>query len=936
MDGTAADRRPLARTLHLVTVLTCALFASFTQQASAQETFTDPLEGAEVTWGVELFDSEAQVLNHRRQRRWRHGGNDAEELQLRFKNVGRRVYVYRKTPRTQALEDLKASLWVRCRIRGLQLGLGVTFPHQIDPETQEPLFAPIYGRPSDGGDQFQQLTVAITLDEMSRVQTLLRAKLSKRVDPRTIDFRNAYVDQVVLLVPTAVGPGEVQWDDLEMGPIIPLPSQDGVATPAAAAAASAAAEKVRLTWADNRLLAGGEAITPRFITYQGEPSTLLRDLHFNAAWIDDLKEQSVIQALTGEGIGIFATPPAPPEEGREKVSMPPFGPEANAVDCWMLGRLDVKKLDDVARWAEMVQDADRQRRLLLGDVSGHVREVNRCVPLLSASRHIPHTSHSPADYVEFLESRRNQALAGRPMGTLLPTETAEAIRTTRRSTDTEPVLEPEQIALCTHLAAASGYKLFGFWTHTSLDSDAPGMEERRQQLKLLNIELQLLEPWLASGSIVRTADVRTGEPVRAAKTKKSTGLNPFAGGWGSGSEDAGPKSPYRATMMRGGKDVLILIDCIEDGAQFQPGPMTQSNLRFLGMRYDDTPIAFEITPTSVKQVEFDLQAVAGGVEVVLKDFDQHAAIVMTSDLTKIETLKRQVAAVAPEAATAAVALAAAKLDRVEKVHLALQPISPPVPDATQSLQHARYYLRQADDDLHGQRHDEARRKSQKAMALTRYVQRAYWDHAVKRLTSPVASPHAVCFQTLPDHWRMWRRIDRQKSAGENLLRSGTFEDRDAVQTLWTVRSETTARDPVALNTKSAEGRYSLAMTAYPTSERPAPVDDPLVTLYSPGIAGQTGQLIQITGKVHVPRDLEGSTDGLVVYDTLKGSVGAHRFRKASPPGKWQTFEIYRDVLSTGEFKLVFELRGWGEAWIDDLKVNVIPAEEGVQTVSGEK
>ncbi len=73
-----------------------------------------------------------------------------------------------------------------------------------------------------------------------------------------------------------------------------------------------------------------------------------------------------------------------------------------------------------------------------------------------------------------------------------------------------------------------------------------------------------------------------------------------------------------------------------------------------------------------------------------------------------------------------------------------------------------------------------------------------------------------------------------------------------------------------------------------------------------------------------------------MYDTLKGSVGAHRFRKASPPGKWQTFEIYRDVLSTGEFKLVFELRGWGEAWIDDLKVNVIPADEGVQTVSGEK
>jgi hypothetical protein len=183
---------------------------------------------------------------------------------------------------------------------------------------------------------------------------------------------------------------------------------------------------------------------------------------------------------------------------------------------------------------------------------------------------------------------------------------------------------------------------------------------------------------------------------------------------------------------------------------------------------------------------------------------------------------------------------------------------------------------------------------------------------------------------------MWRRIDRQKSAGENLLRSGSFEDQDAVQTQWTLRAEVPGRDPVALNTKSAEGKYSLALTAQANTERLPPVDDPLISLYSPPMSVQTGQLVRITGKILVPRDLEGSTDGLVVYDTLKGSVGAQRFRRASPPGKWQTFEMYRDVLSSGEFKLVFELRGWGEAWIDDVVVSVIPGDEGVQTAGGTK
>jgi len=931
MDGTAADQRLFARPPRLVTWLACAFIVLGARSACSEEIFRDPAEGAQTSWGVDLRDAEADLVRHRRQNRLFHGGKDAEELVVRSRNVGGRIAIYRGTPPTQALEDLKASLWVRCRVKGSTLGLGITFPHQVDPETGRPLFALIQGAPADGSDRFQELTVTITREEISRVQTLHRGRLGRRVDTSKIDFRDPYVDQVVLLIPTGIGESEMHWDDLALAPIV-------APTEIEQASASAPARTARLSWADNRLLSDGQPVTPRFVTYQGEPSTLLRELRFNAAWIEDATEQSVMQALSGEGIGIFATPPSPPvTAGREKVSMPPFGPESAAVDCWMLGRLDVRKLDDVQRWSEMVQDADRQRRLLLGDVAGHVREFHRCVPLLGASRHPIHTSHSPADYTEFLETRRRQALAGRPMATLLPTETAEAIRTTRRSTDIEPVLEPEQIALCTHLAAASGYKLFGFWTHTPLDSDAPGMEERRQMLKLLNLEFRLLEPWLASGSVIRPTDVRVGEAPARQKSKAKVSFNPFASGWSTPAEEAGPKSPYQAVILRGSPGMLVLVDCLEDGAQFQPGPMTGQSLRFITMRYDDIPTAFEVTTTSIKMIELDQQPVAGGMEVVLKDFDQHAAIVMTSDLSKIEELRREVSLLAKEAATASVALASAKLGRVEKVHLELQPLSPPVADATQTLQTARQYLRAADDDLIGGRYDEARRKSQKSMAWTRYVQRAYWELAVKRLSSPVASPHAICFQTLPDHWRMLRRLNSDRSAGENLLRSGDFEDQDAVQTQWTLRTDPAGRGAVALNTRSAQGRFSLALSAQPAVDPPAPVDDPLVTLYSPPIAVRTGQLVRVTGRVLLPQDLQGSTDGLVIYDTLKGSVGAHRFRKASPPGKWQSFEMYRDVLSSGEFKLMFELRGWGEAWIDDLAVSAIePEEPAVQTAAGTK
>ncbi len=147
----------------------------------------------------------------------------------------------------------------------------------------------------------------------------------------------------------------MQWDDLTFGPIM----KPSVVQPASGDSEKGAA---RLTWADNRLLANGQPFLPRFVTYQGEPSTLLRELRFNSTWIEDAREQSVLQALADEGLGIFATPPSPPPDaGGEKFSMPPLGPEWNPIDCWMLGRLDARnwmRLRAGRKWSRTLTDSD--------------------------------------------------------------------------------------------------------------------------------------------------------------------------------------------------------------------------------------------------------------------------------------------------------------------------------------------------------------------------------------------------------------------------------------------------------------------------------------------------------------------------------------------------------------------------------------------------
>ena len=49
-------------------------------------------------------------------------------------------------------------------------------------------------------------------------------------------------------------------------------------------------------------------------------------------------------------------------------------------------------------------------------------------------------------------------------------------------------------------------------------------------------------------------------------------------------------------------------------------------------------------------------------------------------------------------------------------------------------------------------------EAQRAMRSLRLVERAYWDAAVRRLASPVTSPAAVGFDTLPCHWRLFDRL----------------------------------------------------------------------------------------------------------------------------------------------------------------------------------
>jgi hypothetical protein len=72
----------------------------------------------------------------------------------------------------------------------------------------------------------------------------------------------------------------------------------------------------------------------------------------------------------------------------------------------------------------------------------------------------------------------------------------------------------------------------------------------------------------------------------------------------------------------------------------------------------------------------------------------------------------------------------------------------------------------------------------------------------------------------------------------------------------------------------------------------------------------------------VSSPITGSVDGLMIYDSLGGEALAERIGKTVG---WKQFALYRVAPQTGVMNVTFALSGLGEAWIDDVAVQILDA-----------
>jgi len=902
------------------------LFLGMGSAAAAAE-FVEGFDGPRTTWQIRCNESECRVLSHRRHAQILRKGTGSENVELVVARQITPVQLEHRLPPSRVLPELTASLWVRSNRSGAVLGLRLVFPHIRDPDTGKIVTRDLHGDAYTQAGSWQLLTCRTTEKEVESRIRLLRAQLGSN-----IDTRDMYVDRALISLEAGKGATELFLDELRLTPVVTPTEGTPLLQPEEQLAPTV---EVRL----DRLLVEGRTFFPRIIAWHGEPLERLAALQFNPIWISDSSDTDALRALKSLGVFAMATPPravSPTGDvlDAESAGLTPFGPESDPILFWNLGTgIAEKDRRALESWRSQLLRADRRmKRPLVADVSGAEGIYSRLLPMMGTSRwHMQQTDFSYRRYRDWLIQRHRLSRHGSFLWTWIQTEPHPALTAGRDVTRKNPlILEPEQIRLQTYSALAAGCRGLGFWTTRGLDQNQPGDEERRLILQQLNYELLLLEDWLATGNLLDQIPITLTEAPRAAdqvqrRQKPSRAPSAVRGQNEAEEVETPPENVLEAAMFRTDYGLLLLPVWYSRDAQFVPGQMTAKDVRIIVPGVTESATVWEISTTHMRSMP--RHPVAEGIEVTLPLLDMTAAIVISSDQNEISRLRRKMEELRPRSAAACLSLAEAKLARVIAVDRELQGLKAGLPDSERMIAKADNLLSMARRSWEQQDYHHARLFSGDACRMLRILQQAHWQEAAKSLSSPVASPHTISFQSLPDHWRLIHRIGRGTNPHVvNLLHAGDFEDPDTLLAEdWRHDQNETdgIRATAELYARPRSGNYCLRLIAAPDVGKTPPVvvPAPPVSVTTPAVTVRSGQIVHIGGWVRIAAPVIGSLDGAILYDSLTGPAGALRWHE---PGEWQRFEMLREVQQSGEMRVKMELTGLGEVHFDDIRI--IPLE----------
>jgi hypothetical protein len=465
--------------------------------------------------------------------------------------------------------------------------------------------------------------------------------------------------------------------------------------------------------------------------------------------------------------------------------------------------------------------------------------------------------------------------------------------------------QPEQIRLLVYSAIANGSKGISFWSDRFLADSHQG-RDRLLMAATLNQEIEMLEPLLAE----------VNEPPQWIETKNKD---------------------VKAAILRSPKGILVLPIWLGKGAQFVPGQGAVAKLTITVPQVPSSMQAWEILPGEVRGLP--AQRVVGGTQVTVHEFGLTTPILFTSDTTLVARYQGQARNKRQLAAQWTYDMASYSLEKVVAVDQKLQSAGLHLNDEAQLLADCRARLDSAKKHWDSKLYSEAYRESQRALRPLRILMRTQWEKATKDLDSPVSSPYAVSYFTLPKHLAMMEQV-KNLYPSPSVLPGGDFETVPTDPALaWKIEEPTI--DPVRMTAirvkdittnlemkpggtpstseKPKEGLQCAMLLVEPQNKQAPPLalERTVLSLSSPLVKLPPGTLVRVSAWVRIPQAITASVDGALFYDTAGGEPLAIRLTEATP---WKKYTLYRRVPASGQIGVTLAMTGLGAAYFDDVRI----------------
>lgn len=823
---------------------------------------------------------------------------------------------YLKQPRSFPHDEFTAKAKFRASVIGAQLAIRLIFPNQIDPRTGKQMTTLVRGTRNSDSGEFQTLNAT---GSPKAVQTAIQ-QMRAETHTKNINAEGAYFDGCVLVVQVHSGNSYIEVQDVEYGPVVSAPSmREGEAH------SDLAPQHLPVRISRDSVVVGDREVFPRFLPDHGESIEDLKRLGVNFLWVSDLANVDRMQQLVDNGITVVATPPHPefdPADFRTPLQgLPPLDKTHPLPSVWYLGtRVTSDQMSHLLAWGREVRSADRTlQRPLMADVRSLEGVASRQVNLVGISEQAVGgpSSFGKARNASYLRQNASAQLT-------LPWEWIQCeydFSSTRwrvRNGFERATVEPEQILLQTIGVLSSGCRGIGFWKTGTLSTSAEANPETAMAIELASLYIQILEPFLVNGrveghiAISLDGDAQPSGRVASWANSPESTTKSYLGA---------PIKPDGALINSSGAS-LILAGFWDESSHMVPQKLFAAEAQAT-VSATETASAWQFSATGVRGMR--RQPTAGGLRLRLKNFDQIALVLVSSNPADRDALERRIHRVAERAARLIVELAQLKLNRIQTTCAAIDAIAGRDNSAQQLFTSSNSLASQARQALSRRDYPNAERLALASMREARKIQSRYWYRAIQPLPTPTASPHTASFSTLPEHWQMMARIQNGRPS-ENLVPSGSFDNlRLLSEGAWMpISSQVKQYQSNADIVSEYRGTNQvLRVRTWQKEDATPDLTRPSFLIRSPEIMVTKGATYEITGRIRSGQSvIADKTSPFSIFDS---DLGPEFSVSPSLEPSWRTFRILRQTSESGPWKFWLAMHGTAEVFIDDLAIREIAA-----------